>query len=78
MNTETGKRVWVANTPPYSPEFNPDELVWANLKSVQIPNRNAKNVKELTEIDKNGMENIKNNPHLVASFFNKHNFYFTK
>jgi transposase len=73
LNTETGKRLWLANTPPYSPEFNPDELVWANLKRVQIPNRNAKNIKELTEIATIGMQNIKNNPNLVTSFFNNHN-----
>jgi len=42
LNTELGQRLWIANTPPYSPEFNPDELVWANLKRVQIPNRFAK------------------------------------
>lgn len=47
LNTELGKELWVANTPPYSPEFNPDELVWANLKKVQIPNKVAKNAKEL-------------------------------
>lgn len=76
LNSPAGKRLWIANTPPYSPELNPDELVWANLKTVQIPNRNAKNVKELTQIAQNGMENIKNNTNLVASFFNKENFYF--
>jgi transposase len=50
LNTEEGKRLWVAQIPPYSPEFNPDEHVWANLKRVQIPNRVAKNVKELKAI----------------------------
>jgi transposase len=77
LNTELGKRLWLANTPPYSPELNPDELVWANLKKVQIPNRNAKNVKELTQIAQKGMENIKKDTKLVASFFNQQNFYFT-
>ncbi len=76
LNTDLGKRLWLANTPPYSPELNPDELVWANLKWVQIPNRNAKNVKELTQMAQKGMENIKNNTILVASFFNNDNFYF--
>ena len=77
LKTELGKRLWVANTPPYSPEFNPDELVWANLKRVQIPNRTAKNVKELKSIAEQGMSAIKNPTELVKSFFNEENFYFT-
>ena len=77
LKKELGKRVCVANTPPYSPEFNPDELVWANLKRVQIPNRTAKNVKELKSIAEQGMSAIKNSTELVKSFFNEENFYFT-
>lgn len=77
LKTELGKRLWVVNTPPYSPEFNPDELVWANLKRVQIPNRTAKNVKELKSIAEQGMSIIQNSTELVKSFFNEKNFYFT-
>lgn len=77
LQTEAGKRLWVANTPPYSPELNPDELVWANLKRVQIPNRSAKNVKELKVIAHEGMSAIQNSTELVKSFFNADNFYFT-
>lgn len=77
LNTEEGKRLWVANTPPYSPEFNPDELVWANLKRVQIPNRVAKNVKELKILAHKGMLEIQNSEKLIKSFFTKKNFHFT-
>ncbi len=77
LNTDLGKMLWVANTPPYSPEFNPDELVWANLKKVQIPNRFAKNIKELKNIAHAGMLKIQNSVELIKSFFNKDNFYFT-
>jgi transposase len=73
LNTELGKRLWVANTPPYSPECNPDELVWANLKKVQIPNSVAKNIKELKEIAHKGMTKIQNSIELVKSFFYKQN-----
>lgn len=75
LRTELGQRLWVANTPPYSPEFNPDELVWANLKRVKIPNRAAKNVKELKAIAHKGMTEIQESEDLVKSFFNKGNFY---
>lgn len=77
LNSPLGERLWVANTPPYSPEFNPDELVWANLKRAQIPNRIAKNVKELREIVQEGMCKIQNSVELIKSFFNKENYYFT-
>jgi transposase len=77
LKTDIGKRLWLANTPPYSPEFNPDELVWANLKRVQIPNRFAKTVKELKELAHQGMTTIQNSVELVQSFFTKENFYFT-
>jgi transposase len=77
LNTELGKRLWVAHTPPYSPEFNPDELVWANLKRVQIPNRIAKNIKELKIIAEEGMTVIQNSTELIKTFFNCKNFYFT-
>jgi transposase len=76
LNTEEGKRLWVAQTPPYSPEFNPDELVWANLKKVQIPNSVAKNVNELKNIVQKGMIKIQESVQLVRSFFNQENFYF--
>ncbi len=56
LNTELGKRLWVANTPLYSPEYNPDELVGANSKRVKIPNQVPKNVRELTEIAHGGID----------------------
>lgn len=77
LKTPLGQRLWIVSLPPYSPEYNPDELVWANLKRVQIPNRIAKNVKELKIIAEQGMSTIQNSPELVKSFFNEKNFYFT-
>jgi transposase len=46
LDTDLGKMLWLVNTPPYCPELNPDELVWSYLKSVEIPNRLAKNITE--------------------------------
>jgi hypothetical protein len=44
---------------------------------MQIPNRTAKNVKELKSIAEQGMAVIQNSTELVKSFFNEKNFYFT-
>lgn len=75
LNTEEGSRIWLANIPPYSPELNPDEFVWANLKRVQIPNAMAKNIKELKNIAQKGMEKIQSSVELVKSFFNRSNYF---
>lgn len=75
--SETGKRLWVANTPPYSPEFNPSELIWANLKFVQIANTCAKNITQLKEIVAKGMDFIADKIAIIKAFFNFKNYYFT-
>lgn len=77
LTSEEGKRLWVANTPAYSPEFNPSELIWANLKRVQIPNAVAKNITQLKKIVNKGMEFIAQTTDLIKAFFNNQNYYFT-
>ena len=78
LRSTEGKRLWVACIPPYSPELNPDELVWANLKRVQLPNCVAKNSKALKKMAQEAMTTIKNSVELVKSFFNSNNYYFTQ
>lgn len=77
LRSEEGKRLWVARLPPYSPELNPDELVWGNLKKVQLPNRVVKNVTELKKMAQVAMTIIKNTPALIKSFFNSENYFYT-
>ena len=77
LRSEAGKRLWVARTPPYSPELNPDELVWANLKRVQLPNRVVKNSSALKKIAQEALTIIQNSVELVKFFFNSENYYFT-
>jgi len=77
LRSKEGERLWVARIPPYSPELNPAELVWANLKRVQLPNRVAKNSKELKIIAQEAMTTIQNSVELIKSFFNSRNHYFT-
>ena len=77
LKTELGNRLWVAHTPPYSPELNPDELVWSCLKKVLLPNKTAKNIEELKNMAQKAMTIIQESATLVKSFFNMENFYFT-
>ena len=77
LRSKEGERLWVARTPPYAPELNPDALVWANLKRVQLPNRVAKNSKALKQMAQKAMTIIQNSVELVKSFFNSQNYHFT-
>lgn len=55
--------------PPYSPELNPDELVWGYVKKNDLKAHSATDRKELKRITKNSMHGIQKRPDLVKSFF---------
>ena len=55
--------------PPYSPELNPDESVWAYLKKNKLKAHQAKSKKELKEITISAMKSIQKRPELLGSFF---------
>ena len=61
-------RIWLVNIPPYSPELNPIELLWANLKH-RLANRFFQNTKQLKEAVTNELQQIKNDKELIISFF---------
>lgn len=61
-------RLWLENIPPYSPELNPIEQVWAYLKS-KLSNRFFKTTKELKKAILEELEKIKKNKKLVVQFF---------
>jgi transposase len=62
-------RVWLANVPPYSPELNPVEHLWAYLKGTALSGIVCKCLKELKILVINKMEEIKKNKNLIMSFF---------
>jgi transposase len=77
-HTSTETKRYVASTegrltlfylPPYSPELNPDEWVWKNVKHDQVGRRAARTLEEL----KNGIENaiarLQRLPEIVCGFF---------
>lgn len=61
-------RIWLENTPPYSPELNPIELLWAYLKH-QLANQFFRNTKQLKAAVTKVLQQIKNDKELVISFF---------
>ena len=54
--------------PPYSPELNPDELVWAHLKK-NIGRRVSQTKEELKANAYRHLQSIQKLPELVKSFF---------
>jgi transposase len=55
--------------PPYSPELNPDELVWNNLKNGIVGRSTVRDKQELKDKVVSGMRRIQKSPKLVRSFF---------
>ena len=61
-------RIKMINLPPYSPELNPIEQLWAYLKR-KLANQFFKNTKELRAAVTDILEQIKNDKELIKSFF---------
>lgn len=57
--------------PPYSPELNPDELVWNDLKNNTVGRSVAKSKDEFKGIIENNLINLRDNKRKIQSFFKK-------
>ena len=57
--------------PPYSPELNPDELVWNDLKSNVIGRKVANTKEELKTMARSGLRKIQKTKGRVESYFRK-------
>ncbi len=68
QQTAANPRIWLENTPPYSPEFNPIEQLWGHLKK-KLANQFVKTTKELKKIVTKTLNEIKNDKELIKSFF---------
>jgi len=55
--------------PPYSPELNPDELVWNDLKNQGVGKQIIHNAKELFTAVVSHLRFLQKTPYLVRSFF---------
>jgi len=67
--TKTQKRLHVFYLPPRSPEFNPDEMVWAHLKEKELKEHKATTTKELKKLAKKKLKRISKNRKLVFGIF---------
>lgn len=63
------KRLAIYKLPPYCPELNPTEHVWAYLKAHELKTHQAQNTQELRHLTKRKMHKIQRNKQLILSFF---------
>lgn len=57
------------NLPAYSPELNPDELVWKHLKNDVVGKQTVRDKSELRKLVDRTMRSIQKLPNLLRSFF---------
>lgn len=55
--------------PPYSPELNPDEWVWKNVKHDNLGRAAAKSTDDLARFARIALNRLKSAPEIVRSFF---------
>lgn len=63
------KKLSIYKLPPYCPELNPTEHVWAYLKVHELKTHQAQNTQELKHLTKRKMYKIQRNKQLILSFF---------
>ncbi len=63
------KRLHVFWLPPYSPDFNPDELVWNHLKHQELKSHQAKTKKEMKKLARRKLNKMSKNSRLLKGIF---------
>lgn len=66
---ESQKRLHVFYLPPRSPEFNPDEGVWAHLKNHSLKSHKETNTKGLKKLSQKKLRQLANDPIKVQGIF---------
>lgn len=63
------KRMHVFYLPPYSPDWNPDEKVWAHLKHQELKGHQAKTKEEIKTLAEQKLKKMANDPHTLKGIF---------
>lgn len=65
----TEGKVRIFFLPPYSPELNPDEWVWKNVKHDQIGRIGVRDKNDLKAVCKSALASLQKKPYIIRSFF---------
>ena len=68
LKTNQG-RTHVERIPPYSPELNPDELVWRSLKYTELGNVCCRTLKHLKKELRQAIARLRKKTNVLRSFF---------
>ncbi|MFL6451246.1 MAG: transposase, partial [Bryobacteraceae bacterium] len=62
-------RLVIEYLPPYAPELNPVEYIWAHCKHHELPNVCAKNLWDLSEAARRSLKRMRRRPRLITAFW---------
>jgi transposase len=62
-------RLEIEYLPPYAPELNPVEYIWAHCKHHELPNVCAKNLWDLSEGARRSLNRMRRRPRLITAFW---------
>lgn len=62
-------RLEIDYLPPYAPELNPVEYIWAHCKHHELPNVCAKNLWDLSEGARRSLKRMRRRPRLITAFW---------
>src|SRR5437764_9356625 len=62
-------RLEIEYLPPYAPELNPVEYIWAHCKHHELPNVCAKNLWDLSEGARRSLKRMRRRPRLITAFW---------
>ena len=68
---EVSKKLELFYLPPYSPELNPDELVWNHLKNHTVGRSTVTDKNQFKKQVTGSMRSLQKNPEKIKSFFGK-------
>lgn len=66
---EQDGQIAVARLPPYAPELNPVEAIWAYLKKHEIANLCLNTIAEVGHYARNRLKSMQRRPNLVTAFW---------
>jgi transposase len=66
---QLGGHIAIARLPPYAPELNPVEAIWAYLKKHEIANLCLNTIGELGQFARNRLKSMRRRTSLVSAFW---------
>jgi transposase len=63
------QRIVLEQLPPYAPELNPVEYIWAHMKSREVANLCATTIGQVSRFARNRLRSMQRRPRLITAFW---------